>query len=69
MVVQVAVRPTLPALTVDAVPANLAPHTNLRGSLAVQDWDAIWVDTCNKANYRYAVVLQLLGYSLAFPCI
>ena len=49
---QVAVRPTLPPLTVDVIPANLAPHVSLSSSLAKADWEAIWADTCNKANYR-----------------
>ena len=49
---QVAVRPTLQPLNVDAIPANLAPHVKLSRSLAKQDWDAICLDTCNKANYR-----------------
>ena len=49
---QVAVRPTLPPLTVDAIPANLASYVSLSSSLAKEDWEAIWVDTCSEANYR-----------------
>ena len=49
---QVAVRPTLPPLKVDAVPAHLAPHVHLNSSLTREDWNAIWVDACAKANYR-----------------
>ena len=67
--VQVAVRPTLAPLTVDAVPANLAPHVNLSSSLVGEDWNAIWEEICNNANYRYAVVLQLLEYRSAFSGI
>ena len=49
---QVAVRPTLPPLTVDAFPANLAPHVPILSSLAKEDQAAILVDTHSQANYR-----------------
>lgn len=52
IVTQVAVRPTLAPLTVDAIPENLAPHVNLSSSLTGKDWDAIREHTFNKANHR-----------------
>lgn len=52
IVTQVAVRPTLAPLTVDAIPENLAPHVNLSSSLTGKDWDAIREHTFNTANHR-----------------
>lgn len=51
-VTQVAVRPTLAPLTVDAVPENLAPHVSLSSSLTGKNWDAIRKHTFNNANHR-----------------
>lgn len=52
IVMQVAVRPTLAPLTVDAIPENLAPHVSLSSSLTGKSWDAIREHTFNKANHR-----------------
>ena len=50
---QVAVRPSVPPLTVEAFPVNLASHVNLSSSLEKEDWNAIRKAAYKKAHYRY----------------
>ena len=51
---QVAVRPTLPPLTLDALPASLAKHANLSQELPKADWDRLRRTTYRAANFRSA---------------
>lgn len=51
---QVQARPTLPPLTVDAFPAELASTVNLSASLSGADWELIAQRTYAQADHRYA---------------
>ncbi|DBA85403.1 hypothetical protein WJX79_007934 [Trebouxia sp. C0005] len=51
----VAVRPTLPPLTVEAFPANLAAHINMSSNLPEEEWSAIRKVTYRKADYKCEV--------------
>lgn len=51
---QVAVRPTIPPMTVDAIPENVLPYTNLSNLLSEADWEKLCRTTARAANYRYA---------------
>lgn len=53
---QVAVRPSIPPLTVEAFPVNLASHVNLSSSLEKEDWNAIRNAAYKKAHYRYVTL-------------
>ena len=46
------VRPTLPPLTVDAIPANLGGHVNLAAHLAEPDWDRLQRTALRAAGFR-----------------
>ncbi|KAK9817263.1 hypothetical protein WJX72_011983 [[Myrmecia] bisecta] len=49
---QVAVRPTLPPLTLDALPASLAAAANLSQEVAKDEWDRLRRTTYRNANFR-----------------
>ena len=51
--VQVAVRPQLPPLTVDAFPDSLVSMSNLCSILPSSDWDKLSQATFRAANYRW----------------
>ncbi len=51
---QVAVRSTIPPMTVDAIPENILPYTNLSNLLSKADWEKLCLTTARAANYRYA---------------
>ena len=45
-------RPTLVPLSVDAIPENVLPYTNLSNLLSKEDWDKLCRTTSQAANYR-----------------
>ncbi|KAL3163394.1 hypothetical protein ABBQ32_009776 [Trebouxia sp. C0010 RCD-2024] len=47
----VAVRPSLPPLTLDAIPPNLARHAVMESSLSPEQFQAIREATCKRANH------------------
>ena len=49
---QVAVRPTLVPLTVDAIPDSALPYANLSKLLSAGEWDKLCRTTARAANYR-----------------
>jgi hypothetical protein len=49
---QVAVRPALPPLTVDAFPDAALPHVNLSAALPPEDWERLSRNACRRASYR-----------------
>ena len=51
---QVMVRPSLPPLTLDALPAALAPHASLAAELPPADWDRLCRSACRAASFRRA---------------
>lgn len=53
---QVMVRPSLPPLTLDALPAALAPHASLAAELPPADWDRLCRSACRAASFRRARV-------------
>ena len=61
---QVAVRPGVAPLTVEAFPVNLASHVNLSSSLAEQDWNAIRKAAYKRANYRYTAAQSALIFTV-----
>lgn len=50
---QVACRPSLSSLTIDAFPANLKPYVPLGNSLAPADWQGICEAMHQEAESRY----------------
>ena len=49
---QVAVRPTLVPLTVDAIPDSALPYANLSKLLSASEWDKLCRTTARAANYK-----------------
>ena len=49
---QVAVRPTLVPLTVDAIPDSALPYASLSKLLRASEWDKLCRTTARAANYR-----------------
>lgn len=49
---QVAVRPTLVPLTVDAIPDSALPYASLSKLLSASEWDKLCRTTARAANYR-----------------
>ena len=49
---QVSVQPLLPALTVDALPESILPHTALSSVLPDADWDALRKAAYRRAGYK-----------------
>jgi hypothetical protein len=49
---QVSVQPLLPALTVDAIPEAILPHTALSAALPDADWDALRKAAYRRAGYK-----------------
>ena len=47
-------RPSLPPLTLDALPVALAPHASLAAVLPPADWDRLCRSACRAASYRRA---------------
>lgn len=41
-------------MTVDAIPENVLPYTNLSNLLSEADWEKLCRTTARAANYRYA---------------
>ena len=46
------VQPLLPALTVDALPESILPHTALSSVLPDADWDALRKAAYRRAGYK-----------------
>ena len=67
--VQVAVRPTLVPLTVDAIPENVLPYTHLANLLSKEDWDKLCRTTARAANYRSPPDTLAQALSSAFTLI
>ena len=61
---QVAVRPGVAPLTVEAFPVNLASHVNLSSSLAEPDWNAIRKAAYKRANYRCTAAQSALIHTV-----
>ena len=55
--VQVVARPMLVPLTVDAIPDNVVPYTNLSNLLSRGDWDKLCRTTAEAANFRSAFAI------------
>ncbi|KAK9834983.1 hypothetical protein WJX81_001972 [Elliptochloris bilobata] len=53
--VQVMVRPSLPPLTLEALPAALAQHASLGAVLPPGDWERLCRNACRAASYRCEV--------------
>ena len=49
---QVAVRPGMPPLTVDALPDAAAPFSKLSSLLPKDDWERLDRQTCRRASFR-----------------
>lgn len=60
---QVAVRPQLPPLTVDAFPDRLLSSVNLSSILPKDDWDKLSQETCRAARFRWACISSHLYIS------
>jgi len=58
--VQVAVRPSLPPLALDALPAALAPHASLAALLPPPDWERLCRSACRAAGFRRAPGQRML---------
>jgi hypothetical protein len=52
VILQIAVRPQLPPLTVDAIPDSLQGYINLSSILAKDDWDKLSQASFRSASYR-----------------
>ena len=53
---QVACRPSLGALNVDTIPANLAPYARIGKALKPEEWDTIQATTYQRAGYRCSYI-------------
>ena len=50
--IQVACRPSLAPLTVNSIPANLAPHARISEALDPQEWEVIETAAYQKAGFK-----------------
>lgn len=51
--VQLAMRPQMPSLSVDAIPTNLKPLVHLSQHLSRDDWERLSRDACRAGNFRW----------------
>ncbi len=70
---QVAVRPSLPPLALDALPAALAPHASLAALLPLPDWERLCRGACRAAGFRRVPGRRMMRFKPAvcltgWPC-
>ena len=53
-------RPSLPPLALDALPAALAPHASLAALLPPPDWERLCRSACRAAGFRRAPGQRML---------